>query len=97
MTTAQQYQLLEESQEKLIRFLIQKLREKDEKTALQLYAAYRYKDPSLFQKFAQLDAGLLQSYGKFVDLMKDTIKGTVPISQLPISSPKDLQELRNRM
>jgi hypothetical protein len=68
-----QFSVLDDSQRKFIKFLLEYLDKGDKTNAMRIYAAYHFNDPTIFDKHPELQESLMNGYSEFVNLVQASI------------------------
>jgi hypothetical protein len=68
-----QFSVLDDSQRKFIKFLLEYLDKGDKTNAMRIYAAYHFNDPTIFDKHPELQESLMNGYSEFVNLVQSSI------------------------
>lgn len=68
-----QFSILDDSQRKFIKFLLEFLDKGDKTNAMRIYAAYNFNDATIFDKHPELQESLMNGYSEFVNLVQSTI------------------------
>jgi hypothetical protein len=68
-----QFSVLDDSQRKFIKFLLEYLDKGDKTNAMRIYAAYHFNDPTIFDKHPELQESLMNGYSEFVNIVQSSI------------------------
>ncbi len=69
----QQFSVLDDSQRKFIKFLLEYLNNGDKVNAMRIYAAYNFNDPTIFDKHPELQDSLMKGYSEFINIVQSSV------------------------
>jgi hypothetical protein len=68
-----QFSVLDDSQRKFIKFLLEYLGKGDKTNAMRIYAAYHFNDESIFDKHPELQESLMSGYSEFINIIQSSM------------------------